>query len=692
MSINEIINREISWLSFNHRVLQEAEDPNVPLIERVRFLGIFSNNLDEFFKVRVATIKRMIDLHVQPVKTTGDKPSKILRQIHEIVMDLQEEFGETYAKILQELERENIYILNENDLDEQKGKFVKEYFNNNVMPTLSTILLNNILPPILKDKTIYLATKLTNTKTGDVQYALIEVPRKAVSRFVILPPENNKKFIILVDDVVRYCLCEIFSMFDFDLFEAYTIKLTRDAELDIDNDLSKSFLEKISKGVAGREKGHPTRFIYDSSIPDDLLKYITNKMNFTKYDNLIPGGRYHNFSDFMDFPNMGRPDLEHKKINPITHKLFKGQSSLLSVIEKKDILLHYPYYNFGQYIYLLREASIDPNVVSIKTTIYRTAKHSKVINALINAAKNNKQVTVNIELRARFDEGANIHWSKKLQDAGAKVLFGIDGLKVHSKLVLITKKINNEYKQYGGVGTGNFHEGTARVYSDFLLLTIDKRITREIDRVFEYFENTYQNFAFKYLLVSPLNQRRRIMKLIDNEIVNALTNKPAYIIFKLNSLVDKEIINKLYQANEAGVKIFLIVRGICSLIPGVPGMSENIQAVSIVDKFLEHTRIFVFCNNNDEYYYLSSADIMPRNLDHRVEVSAPVFDPDLQKEIQDFLAIQLNDNVKARIIDEQQKNQYKIDGKKENIRSQTTLYDYYKRKEEDKGKNKFYIC
>ncbi len=692
MSSNEIINREISWLSFNHRVLQEAEDPNVPLIERVRFLGIFSNNLDEFFKVRVATIKRMIDLHVQPVKTTGDKPAKILKQIHETVMDLQEEFGETYAKILQELEREYIYILNEENLDGQKGEFVKEYFNDNVMPTLSTILLNNTPPPILKDKTIYLATKLINTKTGDVQYALIEVPRKALSRFVILPPEKNKKFIILLDDVIRYCLRDIFSMFDFDQFEAYTIKLTRDAELDIDNDLSKSFLEKISKGIAGREKGQPTRFIYDNRMPDDLFEYITDKMQFTKYDNLIPGGRYHNFSDFMDFPNMGRPDLEHEKITPLTHKSFKGQSSLLNVIEKKDILLHYPYYSFGQYIYLLREAAIDPDVVSIKTTIYRTAKHSKVINALINAAKNNKKVTVNIELRARFDEGSNIHWSKKLQDAGAKVLFGIDGLKVHSKLILITKKIDNEYKQYGGVGTGNFHEGTAKVYSDFILFTTDRRITREIDRVFDYFENTYQNYAFKHLLVSPLNQRRRIMKLIDNEIVNALTNKPAFIILKLNSLVDKEIINKLYQANEAGVKIFLIVRGICSLIPGVPGMSENIKAVSIVDKFLEHARIFVFCNNNDEQYYLSSADIMPRNLDYRVEVSTPVFDPDLQNEIKEFLAIQLNDNVKARVIDEQQKNQYKIDGKKENIRSQITLYDYYKRKEEGKGKSKFYIC
>lgn len=679
---SEIINREISWLSFNHRVLQEAEDTSVPLIERIRFLGIFSNNLDEFFKVRVATLKRMIDLNIQPIKTTGDKPTKILKQVQQYVMELQEEFGQTYAEILEELEKENIHILNEKQLDAKKGDFVRQYFHKNVAPALSIILFRNISEfPELKDKTIYLAVRMKSVETEQPEFGIIEIPKKAVSRFILLPPENFQRFIILLEDIIRYCLDDLFGMFGYKDFEAYTIKLTRDAELDIDNDLSKSFLEKISKGIAGREEGQPVRFLYDHQIADDLYHFIINKMQFGKYDSLIAGARYHNFSDFMRFPNLGRHDLEHEKITPLVPKFFKNKTSLLEAIEQKDLFLHFPYYDFGQYIYLLREAAIDPDVVSIKTTIYRVAPHSKVINALVNAARNEKEVVVNIELRARFDEEPNIHWSKKLQNAGAKVFTGINGLKVHCKLLHITKKTDTEIKHYGCVSTGNFHEGTANVYSDFALLTTDKQITREIDRVFEYFENTYQNFAFKHLLVSPLNMRRRMMYLIDNEIYNAANGDPAYIILKINNLVDKELIQKLYQANDAGVKVTLIVRGICSLIPGIQGMSENIEAISIVDKFLEHSRIFVFCNNNDELYYISSADIMPRNLDFRVEVSTPIFDPDLKKELKDFLDIQLNDNTKARIIDEKQQNPYKQPGDHEKLRSQIELYDYYRQKE-----------
>jgi polyphosphate kinase len=685
MSSSEIINREISWLSFNHRVLQEAEDNNVPLLERIRFLGIFSNNLDEFFKVRVATIKRMIDLKLKPLKSTGDTPAKILKRIQDIVLNLQEEFGETYCRILEYLEKEDIYIINEKQVTRKQGAYIRDFFKSNVLPVLSIILLKNLKRfPVLKDKAIYLATKLKLKREDKYEYALIEIPRKAVPRFVVLPQEDHKNYIILLDDVIRYCLDEIFAVFGYNRYEAYTIKLTRDAELDIDNDLSKSFVEKISSGIMGRKQGQPVRFLYDKNLPDDMYDYIYEKMQFDSHDSLIPGGRYHNFKDFMKFPSLGRGDLEHPKIKAIKHSAFLKHEKYLDAVAESDILAHYPYYDFMQYIGLLREAAIDPDVKEIKTTVYRAATHSKVINALVNAAKNGKSVTVNIELQARFDEESNIHWSKKLEDAGAKVLFGINGLKVHSKLALIKRKERRGIKAYACISTGNFHEGTAKVYSDFILFTADSKITREVDRVFELFENTYLNYNFRHLLVSPLNMRRRVTAMINNEIENAKNGKDAYIIFKLNNLVDKDIVNKLYQANNAGVKIHLNVRGPCSLMPGKPGLSENIEAISIVDKFLEHSRLFVFCNDNDEKIYLSSADIMPRNLDHRIEVSAPILDPVIKKELFDFINIQRKDNMKARIINEHQDNHYRhAEDNEEKIRSQVALYDYYKHKEKN---------
>jgi polyphosphate kinase len=471
----------------------------------------------------------------------------------------------------------------------------------------------------------------------------------------------------------------LFAIFDFDHFEAYTIKLTRDAELDIDNDLSKSFLEKISEGVSERSKGQPVRFVYDREIPKDLLVYIIEKLKFDNYDTVIPGSRYHNFKDFMSFPNIGGEHLEFEPTPPVDHPLIKRHQSILQLISKQDIILHYPYQKFDHFVDLLREASMDPKVKTIKITIYRVSKNSKVINALINAARNGKQVIVVIELQARFDEKSNIYWSKKLEEVGATILFGIKALKIHGKLLQISRKEGKIIQNYSMISTGNFHEGNASVYTDVALFTCDKRITTEVERVFQFFDNPYWNYDYKHLLISPLYMRRKLIKLIDNEIKNAKAGKDAYILLKINNLVDTSMVKKLYEANNAGVKIKLLVRGICCIRPGVPGLSENISATSIVDKFLEHSRIFVFCNNNDELYFISSADWMTRNLDHRVEVTCPVFDEKIKKELRKLLEIQFSDNVKARILNDIQDNQYlKNDAPK--VHSQMVLYNYYKNK------------
>jgi polyphosphate kinase len=675
-----IINRELSWLSFNERVLQEAADNTVPLGERIKFLGIFSNNLDEFFKVRVATIKRIIDLKMTNQKVLGEKPERILMKVQETVIQLQKKFETIYDDLLSELEKQNIFIIDEKQLNEEQALFIKNYFEEKVRSALSPIMLRNLSKfPYLKDKSIYLATKLSKkTPKSEFEYALIEIPTAVLPRFIVLPRVGEKKSIILLDDVIRYNLQEVFAIFHYDTFEAYTIKLTRDAELGIDNDLSKSFLEKVQKGVFGRKKGQPVRFVYDEEMPRDILKYLKHELEFDQYDSMIPGGRYHNFKDFMHFPNIGGPDLEYPPAPPSNHPELKNDTSILETIVKHDILLHYPYQKFSHFINLLSEAAIDPKVKSIKITLYRVATNSKVINALINAARNEKEVTVVIELQARFDEKANIYWARKLEEAGAKVLFGIQGLKVHSKLLLITAKSGKRIIHYAGISTGNFHEGIAGIYTDVILLTSDKKIANEVCKVFDYFENTYKFHNYNHLLVSPQYMRNKLVALIDREIKNACEGRNAYIILKINNLVDNEMIYKLYQASRSGVKIKLIVRGICSLIPGVPGLSDNIEAISVVDKYLEHSRIFVFCNNNEEKYYISSADWMTRNLDTRIEVASPIYDKDIQRELRDIIDIILHDNKKARIIDECQANIYKQDGASESIRSQFKIYDYYK--------------
>jgi polyphosphate kinase len=674
------INRESSWLSFNERVLQEAEDKNVPLIERLKFLGIYSSNLDEFFSVRVGTIIRLIKVGIKAKNEIGGKPKDILNEIQHIVLQQRDKFDKIFSELLKELEKENIFIINEKELSPEQEKFVKSYFEQKVYPRLVPVMLNSHPSfPYLKNTVIYLAIYLSykNSHSKPV-YALIEVPANILPRFIVLPKIDDRKFIIMLDDVIRYGLQDIFSIFEFDNHQAYTIKLTRDAELEIDDDVTRSFFEKISDSVKQRQLGQPVRFVYDRDIPSNLFNFILKRNHLQDFQNLIPGGRYHNARDFMNFPKIGSAALVYKPRAPLNHPHLVKSKSIFSVLKEKDILLHYPYQSFHHIIDLLREAAIDPKVTSIKMTLYRVAKDSNVINVLRNACRNGKEVTAVIELQARFDEEANIRWTQKLEEENARIIDGVPGLKVHAKLCLITRNEQGEKFNYAVVGTGNFNEETARIYSDHALLTANQKITQEVAKVFKFLENNYKTFNYKHLLVSPFFMRKRFLKLIETEIDNASAGKEAYIYAKMNSLVDQDIIKKLYKASQAGVKIKLIVRGICSLIPGIKDISENIEAIAILDKYLEHSRIFIFCHGGDERYYISSADWMIRNLDNRVEVAVPIFNKNIQKELKDFFLIQLKDNYKARILDEKQDNNYRHNDSEPLIRAQDEIYRYLK--------------
>ncbi len=676
----KFINREISWLAFNERVLQEASDSNVPVLDRLRFLGIFSNNQDEFFKVRIATLRRLLTLGKRAKASIHYKPKKILAEVQRTVIRQGKWFEEIYNDIHQQLQQNNIYIINEKQLTAEQGQFVKNYFIENVRPSLVPIMLNQVkLFPALQGKAIYLAIRLSvRNKPALKQFALVEIPSDVQDRFVILPSSNKKQYIILLDDLIRYNLPEIFSAFPFNNFEAYTIKITRDAELDIDNDISQSFLDKISKSVKARQKGAPVRLVHDSKIAKDLLEFIKTKMKLKEMDNIQPGGRYHNFRDFMKFPNIGSKSLAYPKLKPLLHKALAANQSFFKVLKKQDIMLHYPYQSFSHFIDLLREAAIDPTVKSIKITLYRVADKSMVINALVNAAKNGKQVTAVVELQARFDEEANIKWAQQLQEEGIQVIYGVQGLKVHSKLCLITRSEEGKNILYGNITTGNYNENTAQVYADDSLFTSNPKITKEIEHVFDFFEKNYKVHHYKHLILSPLSTRRRLIRLIENEIKNAVLGKRAEIFIKMNSLVDEEMISCLYRASNAGVKIRGIIRGICALVPGRKGMSENIEIISIVDKFLEHSRVFIFHNEGEELFYISSADWMIRNLDYRIETTCPIYDSQIQQELRNMLEIQWTDNVKARIIDENLKNEHRSTSTRHKVRSQEVIYDYLK--------------
>ena len=658
--VNEYVNREISWLSFNARVLQEAKDPTVPLLERLKFLGIFSSNLDEFFSVRVGTLQRMIDAGVKSKAVVGVSPKKVMKQVHSNVLDLRDEFDKVFADLTKELEAHNIFIVDETQLDDKQKAFLKVYFQEKVRPRLIPVMLKDIPDfPYLKNQVLYLVIDVR--KKWDPQrskFALIEVPADVLPRYINLPDSDGRKCVIMLDDVIRFGLDDIFSTFDYDSIGAYTIKLTRDAELDIDDDVTKSFFEKVSESLEERKKGQPVRFVYDREMPYYLLDFTLKRLDIQNFENLVPGGKYHNAKDFMGFPEIGPASAYYEKKQPLPHKDLRSHKSMLAAIKEKDILLHYPYQSFDYFIDLLREAAIDPNVTSIKVTLYRVARNSNVINALINAIKNGKTVTVVIELQARFDEESNIYWTQKLEHEGAKIIDGVPGLKVHSKLCHITRKEGNDIVHYSCIGTGNFNESTAKLYCDHMLMTRDPGITYEVDKIFDFFDHNYKVYNYEHLVVAPLQMRSKFEKLIDTEIKNANDGKPAYIHAKMNSLVDSDMINKLYEASKAGVKVKLVVRGICSLVPGVEGLSENIDVISIVDKYLEHSRIFIFCNDEDEKYFISSADWMVRNLDRRVEVATPIYDMALKKELREYMDIQFADNAKARIINETQDNEY----------------------------------
>ncbi|MCL4124993.1 UNVERIFIED_CONTAM: hypothetical protein GTU68_045502, partial [Idotea baltica] len=673
------INREVSWLQFNARVLQEANDESVPLIERLRFLGIFSNNLDEFFKVRYATVKR-IDEAGKGGKSElgGIKASELLEKITQIVIKQQSESLNILNAIQKKLEAENIFIINETQISELHHKFIKNYFIQKVSPALVTIVLNDMVElPNLMDSAAYLAVNMV-LKNNQNQHALIEIS-KAMDRFVVLPQEHGKNYIIMVDDLLRYCLDDIFNIFDYNSISAHMIKITRDGELDLESDLSKSFIEKISDSVRDREIGEPVRFVYDKNIDKESLHYLMTKMGIEASDSIIPGGRYHNRRDYMDFPSLGRTDLLYEKIEALPIEGLSFENSIFNEISKKDYLLYAPYHTFSYVVKFLREAALDPKVKTIKITIYRLAQISHVASSLINAAKNGKKVNVSIEIQARFDEQANIDYAAQMEQEGVNLVFGVQGLKVHSKMCVIEREEKGKLKRYGFISTGNFNESTAKIYTDYTLFTSNQKVLKDINKVFNFFETNYRVFRYKHIIKSPHYTKSAFFKLIDNEIQNVKDGKPAYIRLKMNSMSSYKMIDKLYEASQAGVKIQLIIRGICCLIPGIEGMSENIEAISIVDKFLEHTRLFIFCNNNAPKVYISSADWMTRNIENRVEVSCPIYDDHIKKELIDTFDICWSDNTKARILNHNQNNIYKQNDNVK-VRAQFETYNYYLKK------------
>jgi polyphosphate kinase len=675
------INRDKSWLQFNARVLQEAADDSVPLIERFRFLGIHSNNLDEFFRVRYASIKRMGQMGGKKVRKVlgGYAPTELLGELSEEVIRQQRLSQDIYEKLIELLKAEDIHIINEKSLTQNQREFVHKYYIEKVSPTIFILLLDQERPfPELKDKSIYLAIKLIKTeKPSDARYALIEVPSELIGRFVILP-KYGKHYIMYLDDLIRFNLDYVFFIYQFDQIEAHTIKITRDAEMDLDYDISKTFLEKIERGLKERRIADPVRFVFDKTIPTELLDMLINRMEISQFDSLIAGGRYHNKKDLMKFPNVGGPELEHEHLAPVPHPDLDLDRSILHVVAKKDVLVFLPYHSFAYIIRFLREAAIDPHVVEIKISVYRLADKSRIISALINAAKNGKKVTVAVELQARFDEEANLYWTERLRAEGVTVISGIQDLKVHSKICLVRRNENGKKKDFAIVGTGNFHEGTAKLYTDYHLFTADKRITKEVRQVFEFLQSNYLVFKYNHLIVSPHHTRNRFNALIDQEIENAKKGLPAGIFLKMNSMSDHDLIDKLYEAGKYGVQIKLIIRGICSLIPQMEGLSENIEAISIIDRYLEHSRVFVFENGGEPLYFISSADWMTRNLDYRVEVTAPVYDRHIQSQLRDHLELIWKDNVKCRFHNMEQNNAYKKQPGPR-IRSQLEMFNYVRR-------------
>jgi len=672
---NKYLNREISWLDFNSRVLQEASDINVPIIERLRFLGIFSNNLDEFFQVRYATVKRIAESGVNKNDDKNQNAIHLLDQITNKVIELQNKSSKILDSIQLSLKKENIYFINENQVKDSQKEFLKDFFLRKISPALVTIILSKDRKYDFTDnKAFLIANMIFNNQ--DNTYAIVEIPEN-ISRFAVLPKISNKQYIMLIDDIIRYHLKIIFSNYNYERIDTHMVKITRDAEMDIDDiDLSKSYIKKISEYVNKRKYSNPVRLVYDKDISNATLDFIIKKLKVTSNDSLIPGARYHQRRDYMDFPDLSRQDLMYKKNKPLNILNFHIESNLLTQISKKDFLMYTPYHSFSYLVAFLRQSAIDPNVKSIKITLYRLSKNSNVISSLINAAKNGKKVLVQIELQARFDEENNIRVSEMLKAAGVELSFGVIGLKVHSKICLIERRENNKKKFYGFISTGNFNESTAKVYTDYTLFTANQSILKDVSKVFEFFKVNYKIQKYKHLIVSPHYTSSILFSMIDHEIENSKKGKKSVIILKLNSLTSYKFVDKLYEASNSGVKIKLIIRGICCLIPNLKNLSENIEVISVVDKYLEHPRVYIFENGGDKKVYISSADLMTRNLNNRVEVACPIYQKDLKKQILDTIKISLNDNVKSRLINLNKQNEF-VENKNKKIRSQWDTYDYF---------------
>lgn len=689
-------NREISWLSFNYRVLQEAKDLSNPLYERIKFLAIYSSNLDEFFRVRVASLRSLLRLKKKAIHKLKFDPRNLVKQIHKIVNRHQEEFGDIFRnQILPELKKNNINLINETELTENQKEFVENYFREKAQVFIQPFLLiKKKIKPFLVNRRLYLAVKLAPKKNETPaeepkrtkhSFAIVEIPSQHLPRFIELPKEKEKTFIIFLDDIIRYCLPEIFP--GYEIAEAHSIKLTRDAELYIDDEFTGNLLAKIKKGLSKRDTGVPSRFLFDKNISLHFLKFLRESLSLEKED-LIPGGKYHNFSDFFSFPNPGKNSLEFPLMPQLKHSGIEKHKNIFDAIREKDRALFFPYHKYNYVIEFLNRAANDPAVVSIKVTQYRVAKDSAIIKAMIDAVNNGKEVMVFVEVKARFDEESNIQWAEEMEKAGVKVFYSFPGLKVHAKLALVARIENGKEVKYSYFGTGNFNERTAKIYSDIALFTMNEKLTNEAEQVFKFLSGEIVNYEFQHLLVAQFNMRKELLKLIDNEIQFAVEGKEAKIILKLNSLEDKKMIKKLYEASAAGVKINIIIRGICCLVPGIKGISENINVISILDRYLEHSRVYIFNNGGNEKFYAASADWMKRNLSRRVEVAFPIYDSKIKKEIKDIIALQLNDKIKARVIDKNNLNEYQKTKSKIKISSQTASYNYLKKKNNPPAKSK----
>lgn len=673
---NPYLERDISWMYFNHRILQEATRPHVPLLERMAFLGIYSNNLDEFFRVRMATQSRVAEYTDKSAAKEREHAKKLIREIGKINARYVKEYEQAVHDVIEEFRKENVFLVNDTELTPEQGEFVRAYYREKLNGFIVPVWFSAIkLLDSETDENIYLAVKAAKENgKASVDYAFLELPVGICGRFVRLPDSDGKSYLMYLDDVIRYCLPIVFEGLGYTRFEAYAFKFTRDAEMEIDNDLRSGTLQKISKGVKSRKKGEPLRVIYDTYMPKDLLKRVLNKLDLDSLDTVLGSGRYQNHKDLMRFPDCGRHNLKYPAWPSILKKELDGPESVLEKIQHKDRFIHVPYHSFDSFIRVLQEAAVSKQVRSIKITLYRLAKESKVVKALIGAARNGKKVTVVIELLARFDEASNINWSKRMQDAGIKVIFGVEGLKVHSKITHISMKNGPDI---ACISTGNFHEGNARSYTDCMLMTASSRLVKDVNAVFDFIERPYSPVKFKELLVSPNEMKNKFVTLINNEIKNKKAGKPAYIKIKINHITDPVMVNKLYEASAAGVDIDLVVRGNCSLVTGIPGVSSNIRIHGIIDRYLEHSRIFVFAAGGEEKVFIGSADWMPRNLDNRVEVITPVYDPAIKEEMKRVVEYGLADTMQGRIVDGRGGNEFWPSADGISFRSQEALYDYY---------------